>query len=96
MGFHEEALWLAFRRFKSRSAKSTLMKANRPLCVAIYTSIRGYLTTRIPQLQNVMLTPTFYLFKDPTEQAVGIQLMLADCCWMKVHNMIGLVAIDSG
>ena len=56
------------------------MKANRPLCVAIYTGIRGYLTTRIPQLQNVMLTPTFYLFKDPTEQAVGIQLMLADCC----------------
>lgn len=43
-----------------------------------------------------MLTPIFYLFKDPTEQAVGIQLMLADYCWMKVHNMIRLVAIDSG
>lgn len=42
-----------------------------------------------------MLTPIFYLFKDPTEQAVGIQLMLADCCGMKVLNMIGLVAKDS-
>ena len=40
---------------------------------------------------------TYFLpFKDPTEQAVGIQLMLADYCWTKVPNMIGLVAIDSG
>lgn len=42
-----------------------------------------------------MLIPIFYLLKDPTEQAEGIQLMLAD--WrMNVLNMIDLAAIGKG
>lgn len=94
MGFQERSLWLAFGKFRPSVAKVTLVK---PIALSMLQFLWAYEVISpldCPALNCHGNTPIFYLLMDPTEQAVGIQLMLADCR-VNVLNIIGLLAIDT-